>query len=130
ASSEILNKQCLLRAPHFTIYQPQLTWIVSIANRAICAALGALLYGFAPGTFDSVHVALPAGVKYAGKAPFAFHDLNGVRHLSWDMTKCDSVRFHGTFFGWCSLLCRWTLSVFCSQSIARESLLRTTAFKP
>jgi succinate dehydrogenase (ubiquinone) cytochrome b560 subunit len=58
-----------------------------------------VLYGFAlaylvtPGTFDSVHVvefvgALPEGVKYASKAllaaPFVFHGLNGIRHLSWD----------------------------------------------
>ena len=65
-----------------------------------------MLYGFsiaylvAPGTFDSVHVVefiagLPEGVKYAGKAvlaaPFAFHSLNGLRHLSWDMAKCQSI---------------------------------------
>lgn len=65
-----------------------------------------VLYGFsiayliAPGTFDSVHVVefiagLPEGVKYAGKAvlaaPFAFHSLNGLRHLSWDMVKCQSI---------------------------------------
>ncbi|KAJ7278146.1 hypothetical protein C8J57DRAFT_1060242, partial [Mycena rebaudengoi] len=99
ASAEIPNKQRFLRLsshPHFTIYQPQ---IASIANRATGGALSALLCGFAlaylvaPGTFDSVHVvefvgALPAGVKYAGKAllaaPFAFHRLNGIRHLSWD----------------------------------------------
>lgn len=63
-----------------------------------------VLYGFsiayliAPGTFDSQHVievisGLPEGVKYAGKvilaAPFAFHSLNGIRHLSWDLTKCE-----------------------------------------
>lgn len=62
-----------------------------------------VLYGFslaylvAPGTFDSQHIvdvvaALPEGVKYAGKtilaAPFAFHSLNGLRHLGWDMGKC------------------------------------------
>ena len=35
ASQNILNKQRLRRpsSPHFTIYQPQLTWISSIANR-------------------------------------------------------------------------------------------------
>lgn len=128
ASTEILNKQRLKRpnSPHFTIYQPQLTWIGSIANRvtgaglSVCALLFCLsgsnieaynvvilvLYGFsiaylvAPGTFDSVHVVefiagLPEGVKYAGKAilaaPFAFHSLNGLRHLGWDMAKCQSI---------------------------------------
>jgi len=109
ASTEILNKQRLKRpnSPHFTIYQPQLTWIGSIANRVTGAGLSVLLYGFsiaylvAPGTFDSVHVVefvagLPEGVKYAGKAilaaPFAFHSLNGLRHLGWDMAKFVTVK--------------------------------------
>ncbi|KAK7055945.1 cytochrome b subunit of succinate dehydrogenase SDH3 [Favolaschia claudopus] len=109
ASVDILNKQRLLRpsSPHFTIYQPQLTWIASIANRVTGGALSALLYGFslaylfAPGTFDSVHVVeavagLPDAVKYTGKAllaaPFAFHGLNGIRHLSWDMTKFMTIK--------------------------------------
>ncbi|KAJ7641324.1 SDHC, cytochrome b subunit of succinate dehydrogenase [Roridomyces roridus] len=108
-ATEILNQQRLLRpsSPHFTIYQPQLTWIPSIVNRATGGALSALLYGFslaylvAPGTFDSVHVVefvagLPDAVKYAGKAllaaPFAFHGLNGIRHLLWDMGKFMSIK--------------------------------------
>ncbi len=43
ASEGILNKQRLNRpsSPHFTIYQPQLTWIASIANRATGGALSA-----------------------------------------------------------------------------------------
>jgi succinate dehydrogenase (ubiquinone) cytochrome b560 subunit len=61
-----------------------------------------IAYLFAPGTFDSTHVVefiagLPEGIKYAGKAvlaaPFAFHSLNGLRHLSWDMAKCQSITF-------------------------------------
>ncbi|KAF8193341.1 hypothetical protein BJ912DRAFT_960773 [Pholiota molesta] len=109
ASNEILNAQRIKRpnSPHFTIYQPQLTWLGSIANRVTGAGLSVLLYGFsiayliAPGTFDSQHVievisGLPEGVKYAGKvilaAPFAFHSLNGIRHLSWDLTKFVSVK--------------------------------------
>ncbi|KAK2465619.1 hypothetical protein APHAL10511_002511 [Amanita phalloides] len=109
ASSEILNKQRLNRpsSPHFTIYQPQLTWLGSIANRVTGAGLSVLLYGFsmayliAPGTFDSAHVvefvaSLPDAVKYAGKvllaAPFAFHSFNGLRHLGWDMGKFLSVK--------------------------------------
>ncbi|KAF8630037.1 hypothetical protein AX17_005505 [Amanita inopinata Kibby_2008] len=107
--TEILNKQRLNRpsSPHFTIYQPQLTWLGSIAHRVSGASLSVLLYGFsiayliAPGTFDSTHVvecvaSLPDAVKYAGKAilaaPFAFHSFNGLRHLSWDMGKFMSVR--------------------------------------
>ncbi|KAF8149028.1 succinate dehydrogenase cytochrome b560 subunit [Crassisporium funariophilum] len=109
AGTEILNKQRLLRpsSPHFTIYQPQLTWVASIANRVTGVGLSVLLYGFsiayliAPGTFDSANVigfvaGLPEGVKYAGKAilaaPFAFHSLNGIRHLSWDMVKFISLK--------------------------------------
>lgn len=128
ASLEILNKQRLNRpsSPHFTIYQPQLTWLGSIVNRVTGSALSVrtypfrllslntwltthlllVLYGFsiaylvAPGTFDSVHIvetvaSLPESVKYAGKAilaaPFAFHSLNGLRHLGWDMGKCTFV---------------------------------------
>ncbi|KAG1721879.1 SDHC, cytochrome b subunit of succinate dehydrogenase [Suillus lakei] len=63
ASEEILNARRLKRpsSPRFTIYQSQLTWLSSIANRATGGALSALLCGFslaylvAPGTFDSAH---------------------------------------------------------------------------
>ncbi|KAI0328288.1 succinate dehydrogenase cytochrome b560 subunit [Cubamyces sp. BRFM 1775] len=104
AEQQILNQQRLRRpsSPHFTIYQPQLTWIGSIANRVTGAGLSVLLYGYAlaylvaPGTFDSTHViefigGLPDALKYAGKAilaaPFAYHSWNGLRHLGWDMGK-------------------------------------------
>jgi len=55
-----------------------------------------LAYLAAPGTFDSVHVleaisGFPEAVKYSAKAilaaPFAFHTLNGIRHLGWDVGK-------------------------------------------
>ncbi|KAG2345370.1 cytochrome b subunit of succinate dehydrogenase, Sdh3p [Suillus weaverae] len=109
ASEEILNAQRLKRpsSPHFTIYQPQLTWLSSIANRATGGALSALLYGFslaylvAPDTFTSVNIVefvagLPDYVKYTGKlilaAPFTFHFWNGLRHLSWDMGKFLSLK--------------------------------------
>jgi succinate dehydrogenase/fumarate reductase cytochrome b subunit len=48
--------------------------------------------------FDSISIielvqGLPEWLKYAGKtvlaAPFAFHSLNGLRHLSWDTGKCE-----------------------------------------
>ncbi|KAG6844091.1 hypothetical protein H0H87_009881 [Tephrocybe sp. NHM501043] len=108
-SMELLNKQRLLRpsSPHFTIYQPQLTWIASIFNRGAGVGLSVLLYGFslaylvAPTTFDSTHVieavaGFPDAVKYAGKfvlaLPFAFHSFNGLRHLAWDMGKFMTVK--------------------------------------
>ncbi|KAH7097248.1 cytochrome b560 subunit of succinate dehydrogenase [Auriculariales sp. MPI-PUGE-AT-0066] len=104
AVNDILNQQRLKRpsTPHFTIYQPQLTWVASIVNRGTGVALSVLLYGFsiayvvapyAGMPFDSTAVVetvhqLPEWVKYAGKtllaAPFAFHSFNGVRHLLWD----------------------------------------------
>ncbi|KAG5723702.1 hypothetical protein E4T56_gene9277 [Termitomyces sp. T112] len=106
---QILNKQRLNRpsSPHFTIYQPQLTWIASIFNRVTGVALSVLLYGFslaylvAPTTFDSTHViefvkSLPDAVKYGGKfvlaLPFTFHSFNGLRHLAWDMGKFMTVK--------------------------------------
>ncbi|GAW10417.1 succinate dehydrogenase cytochrome b560 subunit [Lentinula edodes] len=64
----ILNTQRLQRpsSPHFTIYEPQLTWIGSIFNRV-------------------------TGLLYAGKfilaLPFTFHSWNGIRHLLWDSGK-------------------------------------------
>ncbi|KAJ2918138.1 hypothetical protein MD484_g2241, partial [Candolleomyces efflorescens] len=108
-ADNILNEQRLKRpsSPHFTIYQPQLTWLGSIANRVTGAGLSVLLYGFsiayliAPGTFDSTHVieavqTLPESVKYAGKfilaAPFSFHAINGLRHLAWDSGKFLTVK--------------------------------------
>ncbi|KAK7043887.1 cytochrome b subunit of succinate dehydrogenase, Sdh3p [Paramarasmius palmivorus] len=109
AAIEILNKQRLHRpsSPHFTIYQPQLTWLGSIFNRATGAALSVLLYGYslaylvAPDTFSSASViefvaGLPEGVKYTGKAllalPFTFHSFNGLRHLAWDSGKFLNVK--------------------------------------
>ncbi|KAJ7592408.1 hypothetical protein C8J56DRAFT_780393 [Mycena floridula] len=108
-SSHILDKQRLLRpnSPHLTIYQPQVTSVLSIGNRAAGVALSVVLYGFSlgylfmPGTLDSASIiavaaALPVAVKYAAKtilaAPFAFHSFNGIRHLSWDLGKFLSIR--------------------------------------
>lgn len=62
-----------------------------------------IAYLAAPETFASANVielvgSMPDIVKYAGKtilaAPFAFHSLNGLRHLSWDLTKCKLDRAH------------------------------------
>lgn len=60
----------------------------------------ALAYLVAPDIFDSAHIiqfvgGLPEYLKYAGKValagPFAFHTLNGIRHLSWDAGKREFV---------------------------------------
>lgn len=108
ASEQILNAQRIKRpsSPHFTIYQPQLTWLGSIANRVTGTGLSVLLYGFslayliAPSTFSTANIvetvqALPESVKIAAKtilaAPFAFHSFNGLRHLAWDSGKLLSL---------------------------------------
>jgi len=105
----ILNTQRLKRpsSPHFTIYQPQLTWLGSIANRVTGGAIAGLMYAYAiayiadPVTFDSSHfvsiiASLPEAFKYTGKAllaaPFAFHSFNGLRHLLWDSGKFMTVK--------------------------------------
>jgi len=112
AEQDILNSQRLKRpsSPHFTIYQPQLSWIGSIANRVTGVGLSVLLYGFsisyivAPAfgvPFDSADIislvqSLPEWAKVTGKvilaAPFTYHGINGFRHLSWDMGKLLTVR--------------------------------------
>lgn len=111
-AQDVLNTQRLKRpvSPHMTIYQPQLTWYPSIINRVTGAALSALLYGFTISyvvlpyvgfPFTSTDVVqlvstLPDFVKYTGKAllaaPFAFHSLNGIRHLAWDSGKFLSIK--------------------------------------
>ena len=62
-----------------------------------------LAYLFAPSTFSSANIiefaaSLPEWVKLAEKtilaAPFAFHSLNGLRHLAWDTGKCLSLHLY------------------------------------
>ncbi|WFD29892.1 cytochrome b subunit of succinate dehydrogenase, Sdh3p [Malassezia sp. CBS 17886] len=91
-------------SPDFLIYQPQLTWLSSLAHRITGAALSTAMYAFA-----TAYVALPLlgysevlssasllgyvsdvptwaklCVKVPLAATFSFHCLNGIRHLSWD----------------------------------------------
>jgi succinate dehydrogenase (ubiquinone) cytochrome b560 subunit len=104
AADDITNSQRVSRpsSPHFTIYQPQVTWVASIVNRVTGAALSTGMYGFfvayALGPlvglpFDSAAViemiqGLPEWFKLFIKADlafaFSFHTWNGIRHLSWD----------------------------------------------
>jgi len=92
-------------SPHLTIYQPQLTWYLSGVHRvtgvAMAGAFYALTCGYAATSllsipFDSAAIvsafaALPVAAKVLAKAamafPFAFHSLNGLRHLVWDFGK-------------------------------------------
>lgn len=107
AETDILNSQRIRRpsSPHFTIYQPQITWIGSIANRATGGALSGVLYAFTLAYLagpvvgipvDTAHVvelvaSLPDWFKYAVKGAvgmsFSYHSWNGIRHLLWDAGK-------------------------------------------
>ncbi|PWN88209.1 hypothetical protein FA10DRAFT_232362 [Acaromyces ingoldii] len=111
---KLLNEQRSLRpnSPHFTIYQPQLTWIASIFNRITGAGVSALLYVWAvsylalPYTgvgqvLDSAHLVqfaamAPVWLKLLVKVPlagaFSFHSINGLRHLLWDYGKAFSMK--------------------------------------
>ncbi|CAO1630270.1 unnamed protein product [Parajaminaea phylloscopi] len=102
----LLNEQRSVRpsSPHFTIYQPQLTWLASIANRATGTGLSVGLYAYAIAYFGAVHsgygevlsspylsqlvASAPFWLKLTLKAPIAaafnFHTWNGIRHLLWD----------------------------------------------
>lgn len=92
-------------SPHLTIYQPQITMILSSFHRitgvAMAGAFYALTVSYAATSllsipFDSAALVsafagLPVAVKLAAKAtmayPFAFHTFNGIRHLVWDFGK-------------------------------------------
>ncbi|BGP38486.1 cytochrome b subunit of succinate dehydrogenase, Sdh3p [Rhodotorula kratochvilovae] len=85
------------------IYQPQLTSVSSIANRATGTALSAAIYALFLGHLGAPLVGaeldsaalleafanLPAWAQYTAKAavalPASYHTLNGFRHLGWDM---------------------------------------------
>lgn len=93
-------------SPHMTIYQPQLTWLMSIGHRVTGAGLAGVVYGF--GITSSLNLGnltmkicelvsvLPLPVVLAGKfvlaTPFMYHLFNGVRHLIWDMGRALTLR--------------------------------------
>ncbi|TKY89651.1 hypothetical protein EX895_001436 [Sporisorium graminicola] len=103
---DLLNEQRAQRpsSPHFTIYQPQITWYLSIINRITGTGLSVLMYAYFSayagfplfGSAEALSSAsltdfvatLPAWFKTAVKVPlalaFTFHSFNGLRHLAWD----------------------------------------------
>ncbi|SJX64254.1 related to SDH3-cytochrome b560 subunit of respiratory complex II [Sporisorium reilianum f. sp. reilianum] len=103
---ELLNEQRAKRpsSPHFTIYQPQITWYLSIINRITGTGLSVLMYAYfsayagyplfgsaealSSGSLTDFVATLPAWFKTAVKVPlalaFTFHSFNGLRHLAWD----------------------------------------------
>jgi succinate dehydrogenase / fumarate reductase cytochrome b subunit len=85
-------------SPHLQIYRPQLTSVLSIFHRmtGVGLALGAVLVVWwlmaaatSPGYFAVVDGLLTSWLGYLvllGMTwALAFHLLNGIRHLFWDM---------------------------------------------
>ncbi|PGH12953.1 succinate dehydrogenase, cytochrome b556 subunit [Helicocarpus griseus UAMH5409] len=105
--TSILPRQRLNRpvAPHLSIYQPQITWLLSSLNRITGVTLSSGLYVFATAylvspllgwhlesaslaaAFGALPLAAKAGLKFTMALPFTFHAWNGCRHLIWDLGK-------------------------------------------
>ncbi|CAG8444698.1 8691_t:CDS:2 [Funneliformis caledonium] len=98
AHEEILISQRAKRplSPHFTIYQPQLTWYMSFAHRVTGAGLAVGLYGvttayaFGGPDADTLVAAvstLPPALKLAGKFgisySFSYHYPDITENLIW-----------------------------------------------
>lgn len=97
-------------SPHLSIYQKQLTNVMSALHRLSGVALAAGFYGvtcsFAaasilgvpidPSALVNFFAGLPTFVDYALKAvvgfPFVYHCINGVRHLIWDSSHMTSLK--------------------------------------
>ncbi|XP_018404295.1 PREDICTED: succinate dehydrogenase cytochrome b560 subunit, mitochondrial-like [Cyphomyrmex costatus] len=87
-------------SPHLSIYQIQLTSVLSVTHRttgiilasyAMFLGLGTLLIpGGIPCFIETVdNLCLPLPVLFAGKTllalPATYHTFNGMRHLAWDL---------------------------------------------
>ncbi|XP_031789334.1 succinate dehydrogenase cytochrome b560 subunit, mitochondrial isoform X1 [Nasonia vitripennis] len=94
-------------SPHLTIYQLQLTSMLSVTHRGTGIVLSsyAMILGlgtlFVPGGVPCMVQAiaawgLPSAVLYLGKAmfvyPLTYHYLNGIRHLAWDLGKFLTIK--------------------------------------
>ena len=84
-------------SPHLSIYQYQITWVLSILHRAtgVAMTVGAALIVFwlfaaasGPDSFAAIDGFLsgPVGgfILLGSLFAFSFHFLNGIRHLFWD----------------------------------------------
>ncbi|KAK6745245.1 hypothetical protein RB195_011766 [Necator americanus] len=89
-------------SPHLTVYQPQLTWMVSGLHRVTgCVMAGVLLFGsigFAALPFNftqfveyirSWHIPpiITSVFKFVIAFPIIFHTLNGIRFIGFDLAK-------------------------------------------
>uniref|UniRef100_A0A6M2DEE4 Putative succinate dehydrogenase cytochrome b subunit n=1 Tax=Xenopsylla cheopis TaxID=163159 RepID=A0A6M2DEE4_XENCH len=95
------------QSPHLTIYQPQLTSFLSITHRmtgialtgyAVVLGLGALVmpHDFAhyATMIEGLQLSAPClmSIKFVLAYPFAYHMVNGVRHLAWDAAKFLTIK--------------------------------------
>lgn len=98
-------------APHLSIYQPQLTWYSSAANRITGVALSGAIYtyfaayaaaplvgwqGLDTASLVEVFGSFPEPVKVSIKGaialPFTYHSWNSLRHLIWDTTTALDIK--------------------------------------
>ncbi|KAI8617409.1 hypothetical protein BC830DRAFT_1113680 [Chytriomyces sp. MP71] len=97
-------------SPHLFIYQPQLTWGLSLFHRVTGGILGVALYGgalwYLVSPFTSAAAAayvasFPWIVKFIAKSaiafPMAYHTFNGFRHLLWDTASKYSFSLPGVY---------------------------------
>lgn len=98
---DFFTKNSRLKRPisPYTIYQPQLTSVLSISHRISGVALSVGIYAmgisqlFASTPFahqlESLSTAIPSILIVTSKilvaSGFGFHFANGIRHLFWDM---------------------------------------------
>uniref|UniRef100_A0A182J8V6 Uncharacterized protein n=1 Tax=Anopheles atroparvus TaxID=41427 RepID=A0A182J8V6_ANOAO len=93
------------QSPHLTIYSFQLTSALSITHRftglALTGYITALGLGALAMPHDATHyltmlegLSAPTliALKFTIAYPFAYHTVNGVRHLFWDMGKFLTIK--------------------------------------
>jgi len=95
------------QSPHLTIYKPQLTSMLSITHRGTGMALTGYAAIFAVSALvcpegansivsaiDGLHLgaASLAALKFTLAFPFAFHFVNGIRHLFWDLGRFLTIK--------------------------------------
>uniref|UniRef100_A0A0K8RL47 Putative succinate dehydrogenase cytochrome b subunit n=1 Tax=Ixodes ricinus TaxID=34613 RepID=A0A0K8RL47_IXORI len=103
ASAEFFQKNKKLQrplSPHLTIYEPQITTMLSITHRVTGCGLGVCVYGLGLAPFLTAHQfpyyveaikamsispVLLVPFKFALAWALCYHTLNGMRHLAWDL---------------------------------------------
>ena len=103
-------------SPHLQVYRPQITSVLSIANRisGVASSFGTLLLVWwlvaaasGPGPFATVQrfLASPIGliVLFGWTLALAYHFFGGLRHLAWDAGRGFSLEAT-TRSGWAAVI--------------------------